>query len=84
MLLQSHVGDSENGYLLEFLPALPGTWPKGSVEGLRARGGFTVDLRWADGNVQEFRLQHPQNAKARIAIDGQERTVVADGSWQQP
>ena len=42
MLLQSHAGD------ILLLPALPDQWIAGKIEGLQARGGFTVNIEWND------------------------------------
>jgi alpha-L-fucosidase 2 len=65
MLLQSHRGR------IELLPALPRAWRHGKVTGLRARGGFIVDLRWSDGILQDAVITGMAAGNATIAYKNQ-------------
>jgi alpha-L-fucosidase 2 len=60
MLLQSHAGE------VSLLPALPDAWPAGSVRGLRARDGFTVDFAWRTAVVTSVRVVSEQGARLRL------------------
>jgi alpha-L-fucosidase 2 len=50
MLLQSHAGE------IHLLPALPKAWPRGRVTGLRARGGFQLDVQWSDSKLTDVSI----------------------------
>ena len=56
MFLQSHLRDENGNYYLDILPALPGALSEGEITGLRARGGFEVDLKWSKGVVVQVRI----------------------------
>ena len=64
MLLQSQSGE------IVLLPALPTAWPTGSVVGMRARGGFTVGLRWKDGKLEGVTIQSTTGTAATLRYNG--------------
>jgi alpha-L-fucosidase 2 len=60
---------------LYFLPALPRVWPDGSFTGWRARGGWQVDLRWAQGKASEATLRASQNERQRLRPPKGQRVI---------
>jgi alpha-L-fucosidase 2 len=76
MLLQSHDG------AVHILPALPGKWKNGKISGLRARGGFLVDIEWEDGTARTVKIKSSIGGNLRIRTSTP--LALADGTPPAP
>lgn len=78
LLLQSHEtyidpkAPNEDRYVIHLLPALPKAWSSGSIHGIRARGGFTLDLDWKKGKLTKVRITSTGGTHGRLRINDQE------------
>ena len=51
---------------MHLLPALPDAWSEGEVHGLKARGAFTVDMKWNKGELTEAAIVSKTGGKLRL------------------
>lgn len=57
---------NEDRYYIDLLPAVPSAWKTGSLHGLRARGGFVVDVDWKDGKMVSARVTSVGGTRAKL------------------
>lgn len=64
MLVQSQIGE------IVLLPALPDAWKDGEVNGLVARGGFEVGMKWSNGNLQQLTIHSKNGGDCSVLYKG--------------
>lgn len=86
MLLQSHMPVSDTQvsgpFIIHILPALPSNWPTGTVKGLKARGGHTVDIAWKNGKLTKARITPATTGPITIRLG--EKTFSLQGTAGKP
>lgn len=78
MLMQSEYSLEDKrkpNVVVELLPALPENWKDGSVSGIRARGGITVDMTWKDGQVATLTLVAQKKCRIVLKANGVSQVI---------
>lgn len=88
MLLQSQETLTDGRFVLELLPALPKAWHTGAAHGLRARGGFEVDLAWKEGQLTSATVRSLSGTPGRLRYGKLTRDVTLKKAetmvWDEP
>ena len=69
MLLQSHAGS------IELLPALPSEWKNGHVKGLKARGGFELNIEWKNGVLNQFEVLSQKDSTLELKYGQTKKSI---------
>lgn len=69
MLLQSHTD------VIELLPALPLAWKDGSVKGLKARGGYELNIKWENGVLKQFEVLSQKDATIELKYGQTKKSI---------
>lgn len=82
MVLQSRLGGAPSPLepsgmkaSIDLLPSLPSAWRDGEMTGLRARGGFTVDVRWRDGKLEMAAIRSGSGAMKTVTVRYGDKSV---------
>ncbi len=70
MFIQSHLSN------IQILPALPNAWKTGSVKGLKARGGFVVDIDWKDGKLIQLKIYSTIGGNCKLVFSNQPKPLA--------
>lgn len=70
MIMQNHLRDSNGDYYIDILPALPAKFVNGKITGLRARGGFVVDIEWKNNSLYSLKVVSDNANKLTIRYKG--------------
>ncbi|MDQ8185737.1 glycoside hydrolase family 95 protein [Pelagicoccus sp. SDUM812002] len=74
MLLHSH------NDVIKLLPALPAAWPTGSIEGLRARGDFTISIEWNKGELTQATIAFGPNSPSATTVSYHGKQITLSGN----
>lgn len=77
MLIQSHGG------IITLLPAIPSSWREGEVKGLCARGGFMVNMKWADSSLEKAEIFSETGGKCTILYNGTRQDIILNAGQKK-